>query len=277
MQKDCMTIEWNDKFYYQKCYEFLFEEIKAYYLVHIFPNAFASGHQNKPNEPVHNSDEKRHIYLQCKEEIVKWLINILVIDTDASMDDSSSASGYFALNSTSSMLSGVETLKPSTVMTQSTSSTAQTRDPQDDYYYNDYDVFTTNTNSAGSVASGHLTSDMGRHLVQKILLSCSINVNLIHEIIRQSFIVNFEDPLTVRKVLDAYRKWFLREALLPVFMQEPAISLNMAQKTQELINKYNQQQPIPLGNCFGKIVVLSRTYFVRDIPSLFTIQKCPPY
>ncbi len=259
-----MTIEWNDKFYYQKCYEFLFEEIKRYYLVHIFPNAFAANQtplphhakQEQKTEHAHGSDpnEKKQLYLQCKEEIVKWLMNILVIDTDLSCGDDANSTGMFAINSTSSnsMVSNSDTLKPSTITTNPSVSTGQSRD--DDYYYNDYDVFTLTSSNVSNTNSGSLTSDMSKHLVQKILLSNSINVNLIHEIIHQSFLLSFDDVFTVRKVLDAYRKWFLREALLPSFMQDSPNSINSnntssIQKTQELINKFIQQQPIPLGIC----------------------------
>ena len=42
MQQDCMLIEWSgDKLQQsQRCYEFLFDEFKRFYLSYMFPNAF---------------------------------------------------------------------------------------------------------------------------------------------------------------------------------------------------------------------------------------------
>jgi hypothetical protein len=46
------------------------------------------------------------------------------------------------------------------------------------------------------------------------------NVNLVHEILRNVYFLNFDDYTTIQRVLSAYKKWFLKEAKMPSFMQE---------------------------------------------------------
>ena len=40
----------------------------------------------------------------------------------------------------------------------------------------------------------------------------------------QTYFLNFDSPSTVQQVLNAYKKWFLKEARAPSFMEEPACS-----------------------------------------------------
>jgi hypothetical protein len=58
------------------------------------------------------------------------------------------------------------------------------------------------------------------------------NVNLVHEILRNVYFLNFDDYTTIQRVLSAYKKWFLKEAKMPSFMQET------------LPNGYHPQQQI---------------------------------
>ena len=111
-----MKIVWNDKTQYQRCYEFLFDELKRCYLVHMFPSAFQvpqygsnpsgdsasssrssstnslnylmlGGTANTPMMPEYPifdklNDERKLIQIHCKEEIIKWIINILMVEND---------------------------------------------------------------------------------------------------------------------------------------------------------------------------------------------------
>ena len=56
----------------------------------------------------------------------------------------------------------------------------------------------------------------------------------------QTYFINFDDYNTVQQVLNAYKKWFLKEAKIPSFMQEPThfqsstISLSAIAQINEL-------------------------------------------
>jgi hypothetical protein len=122
-----MAIEWTGDKYQQsqRCYEFLFEEFKRFYLSYMFPNAFlqhtASARNststslnlsNQSNQSLNvysyvdlialvkeqplpsferpilismsnvtSNDERKLTQLHCKEEIIKWLIGVLLIDS----------------------------------------------------------------------------------------------------------------------------------------------------------------------------------------------------
>ena len=71
----------------------------------------------------------------------------------------------------------------------------------------------------------NLSIEYRKDFNQKILLSSCENVNLIHEILRQGFHLNVHDS-TIKQCLEMYKKWFLREATLPFFIND---SLNQKQ------------------------------------------------
>lgn len=154
MQQDCLTIEWyGDKLQQsQKCYEFLFDEFKRFYLAYMFPSAFIINsvrhlqynpiqqqqqqqqQQNLTSLNVYSNvdllallseqqipnfehrlgnlmiqsqtDERKLAQLHCKEEIIKWLISVLLIDQTNSTATSnnqinsiSTTASYISINS----------------------------------------------------------------------------------------------------------------------------------------------------------------------------------
>ncbi len=86
------------------------------------------------------------------------------------------------------------------------------------------------------------SSNMNKLLIQKVILSSISNVNLVHEILRNTYFLNFESYLTVQQVLNAYKKWFLKEAKMPFFMQEPSTlqAESSMQALSESENELNQ-------------------------------------
>lgn len=100
-----MSIEWYDKSQNWKCCEFVFEEFKHFYLTAMFPNVFCTSNVprnmsyayyniycevnllNQLNEAMQieralQSDEKKVLQIGCKEEIIKWIINSLLIESE---------------------------------------------------------------------------------------------------------------------------------------------------------------------------------------------------
>lgn len=99
-----------------------------------------------------------------------------------------------------------------------------------------------------------------KHLIQRVLLSNQANINLVHEILRNVYFLNFDEGSnTVRLVLDAYKKWFLNEAKPPAFMLEPksdecdsleqeavaapVFSLNSSSEKTEVENEEGESMP----------------------------------
>ena len=86
-----------------------------------------------------------------------------------------------------------------------------------------------------SSSSGNSNSNklIYSQVAQKVILASLSNVNLVHEILRSVYFLNFDDPHTVKLVLDAYKKWFLKEAKTPLFMQEAEKANTSCSETDE--------------------------------------------
>ena len=79
---------------------------------------------------------------------------------------------------------------------------------------------TASATSSGAAAAAALASH-NKQLIQRVLLSTTANVNLVHEILRSAYFMHLDDCTIVQRVLNAYKKWFLKEAPMPSFMLEP--------------------------------------------------------
>lgn len=242
LQKDCIKIEWSDKLQIQKCYEFLYEEFKRYYLINMFPNGFSI----KTNETIPTfdrpiSDERKSTQINCKEEVLKWLINILYIQSD---DDSASSQKEF------------ETLKANNqeenlaIMNEQSSSNNMTSSVS----YHNYPSSSTSTLTSNS--NINQSDQIYQHLAQRVLFSNATNVNIILEILKQAFQLNFDDYFTIQRILNSYKKWFLCESTLPLFMLEPdndndtsikigftrSLQLFFSNSLYLFLNRYNLQR-----------------------------------
>ena len=193
------------------------------------------------------NDERKLVQLHCKEEIIKWLISVLQTDQLQMMN---SGSSQLTLTSSSSIntqqilkddiissSSGYETLLSSSRSINSDLLLKSSN--QDDIFSSISDQFgsslfdrnsitslsTTITNASSGANSASTTTQQSNHInkqiSQRVILSTTLNVNLVHEILRNTFFLNFENHTTVQQVLTAYKKWFLKEANIPSFMYDP--------------------------------------------------------
>lgn len=300
MQQDCTIIEWSsDKNQQsQRCYEFLFDEFKRFYLSYMFPNAFllnsarnyslstsissnfANQHSlslnvyakidliNLLNEQpmptferpilasignMTSNDERKLTQLHCKEEIIKWLIGVLLMDSSltspksfgTSTTSSISTSGIGSSMQSDNFSSGSSSTIGTLISTFDINASNRSADSdtlkaskQDDMFSSMSDMDSTscdqisvsmssmsiNTSTASIstlTASTVHQLNSNKQLLQRVILSTVTNVNLVHEILRNTYFLNFENYATVQQVLTAYKKWFLKETKMPSFMLEP--------------------------------------------------------
>ncbi|RNA35996.1 Ral GTPase-activating subunit alpha [Brachionus plicatilis] len=176
----------------------------------------------QPHERL--QDDKKQVQLNCKEEIIKWLIDVLLIDStgvNAAPNVEMDASLYSSLQSE--------------FKSQDEFSCDESLDSQ----------FTSlNSIPSSSVINPTQSAFNNKHLIQRVLLSNQANINLVHEILRNVYFLNFDEGSnTVRLVLDAYKKWFLNEAKQPAFMLEPAKS-----EESDCVEQENQAPVFSLNN-----------------------------
>ena len=51
-------------------------------------------------------------------------------------------------------------------------------------------------------------------IVQEVLFGSRANVNFIHEIMRQAFILNFSHSLAICRVIGVYKDWIMKKVLI---------------------------------------------------------------
>ncbi|CAG2062664.1 unnamed protein product [Timema podura] len=83
--------------------------------------------------------------------------------------------------------------------------------------YNHSSVFSQSDHS-----SSEDPNSAALHLVREVLYSSRDNVNFVHEIYRQAFLLNFTHSPAIRKAITVYKDWIqMNIPELPPFMLEP--------------------------------------------------------
>lgn len=262
-----MLIEWSgDKLTNsQRCYEFLFDEFKRFYLSYMFPQAFMLNSQtNIPNSTsasitssftaqhsqalnvyssadliallndqamptferpilasignMTSNDERKLTQLHCKEEIIKWLIGVLLMDPSSTSSSQSTNTGSastsgigssvqgdsFSISSSSTIgtLIGSMDFNSLSLNNMGESGTLKANQQQDDLFSSDYDSqsshydqvsmsissmsINTSTTSISTLTNANSVQqqNINKQLLQRVILASITNVNLVHEILR---------------------------------------------------------------------------------------------
>ena len=148
------------------------------------------------------NDERKLVQLHCKEEIIKWLISIL--QTDQPVLNAASSQSTITSYSVNTQL-GTETssvYETNLSSSRSINSDLLKSSTQDDMFSSISDQFgfslgdrssissfsTIMTTTGNSLQSSSSSSNTNKQISQKIIQSSTLNVNLVHEILRN---VNF--------------------------------------------------------------------------------------
>ncbi|CAB0040590.1 unnamed protein product [Trichogramma brassicae] len=196
MVTQVVKIEWRDKHNRQyKSFQFILERFKATYLRYICPEFDDNFSLYKPNLEIPSmrkqSNQSQSDLVQCKVVLIKWIANFTHI---AKKD------GIFSH------------------LTQSDDSDELRR------------VSMTHSSLDSSLASAdQSTHESAFHedsalaamaLVRDVLYGSRENVNFIHEMYRQAFLLDFTHATAIRKAIGAYKDWIQMNDV-PPFMLEP--------------------------------------------------------
>lgn len=210
-------IEWKElKVERQKrCLEFLFDKFKAYYMPNIFPEfnwtmslydpslklpevrkfrpAFIdTGDGNKKIDPM----------LSCRVVVIKWVAQYThLIRNGAHGSSGTLAASNLGLNGTMDVSSPVQALNLS----------GNDKDFPNHQPINPINAFEDPVRSAHEGA-----------IVREVLYSSRENVNFVHEVYRQAFLLSFSHSPAIKKVITVYKDWIQMNVLeLPPFLLEP--------------------------------------------------------
>ncbi|CAF1045593.1 unnamed protein product [Rotaria sp. Silwood1] len=205
----------------EECFRFLFDMFKRYYMPTLFPT-FTEQNIYDLSIPITIPDtvriesdrlRRRQAYL-CRTAFIVWLLPFL--------NEGQNRDRTLTRVQNPSVTS-------QNILTQSTASSSTAIGPLD-YLSSSNELYHI---IAGSISKnqivsfqqlenqiGPLDSNM-LEIGQNVLLSTQENINFIHEIFRQSYLMSGENGLAASLILRTVNNWIKEKHLRPVFMLEP--------------------------------------------------------
>ncbi|RZF33885.1 hypothetical protein LSTR_LSTR009909 [Laodelphax striatellus] len=218
-------VEWRDKFFrQQRCFKFLFDRFKEYYLPHIFPSFSTVTSLYKPvldlpnlrSQPP-NEDKKRFSvdpFMNCRVAVIKWVANFThITKTNKELFPLFGRSASVTPSESEGERSPMSDLRrvsvgqgPSALLTGTTA----TDDREN--------VSPFSSHEPSQSEDPSLTAF---NIVREVLYGSQENVNFVHEIYRQAFLLNFAYSPAIRRAITVYKDWIhMNVAEVPPFMLE---------------------------------------------------------
>ncbi|XP_029671888.1 ral GTPase-activating protein subunit alpha-1 [Formica exsecta] len=204
MVTQVVKIEWRDKSTRQyKTFQFLLERFKATYLRHICPEFDDNFSLYKPNLELPTMrkpmNQNQNNYLLCKVAVIKWIASFTHVAKKEGLFAQLSQSTTPNEENAESELRRVSVTQNSTDSNLlSPESTMSQQDSQ---------------NQEDSTVSAIM-------LVREVLYGNRDNVNFVHELYRQAFLLDFNHAGAIRKAIAVYKDWIQMNEI-PPFMLEP--------------------------------------------------------
>ncbi|XP_076666780.1 putative Rho GTPase-activating protein CG5521 isoform X8 [Andrena cerasifolii] len=204
MVTQVVKIEWRDKSSRQhKTFQFLLERFKASYLRHICPEFDDNFSLYKPKlelptmrKPTNQSQDN---YVSCKVALIKWVANF----THIARKDGLFA--HLSHSTTPNEENADSELRRVSVTQNSTDSSLLSPES----IVSQQENLNLEDNTVSAVT-----------LVREVLYSNRDNVNFVHELYRQAFLLDFNHAGAIRKAIAVYKDWIQMNEL-PPFMLEP--------------------------------------------------------
>ncbi|XP_072030810.1 ral GTPase-activating protein subunit alpha-1-like [Amphiura filiformis] len=247
-----IRMEWQNSKRTRDGFIFLLDKFRKYYMPHIFPEFSYDTSLYKPvldipesrsnNSPRHWSTVEKNPMLACRVTVVQWVVSFITVKN---------------LNSK------ISTLRMADILECQPNGWSEDRQENnrdslerniDAPLIQDGETPTVSPSSTLSykdqimpgivpgVISGEELELMeaARNMVQNVLYSTRENVNFVHEILRQGFLLPMSESAAMKKALKVYNDWIQLTESKPVFMEEPSVCI-----AAHLIN---QQKPTENGS-----------------------------
>nr|CAI5843999.1 unnamed protein product [Callosobruchus analis] len=181
-----VKLEWQDKAaYHHRCFNYLLEKFKTYYLPKICPNFCQETSLYRPNLdlPVMRRLESENEAVHCRVSLIMWVTN------------------YMHQAKKNSEAGGV-----------GTSQNQVQPIPQHQPYHSthedeSHDSAHPSLDSTISIQTNKTTTDeeLAAQIVREVLCSTRDNVDFIHELYRQAFLLNFTHVIAIRRIIAVYK------------------------------------------------------------------------
>jgi len=211
-------IEWKeDRLERQRrCLAFLVDKFKTFYMMHIFPDFNWAMSLYRPSLELPERRKFRPAFvdagdgtkrvdpmLSCRVVVIKWVAQFTHLTRGVSNNNTlASSTGLAALQNMS--------------VSVSTGLNGQASGEADDEH-------ATPSPPAVENAAVDLATSLEGALVREVLYGSRENVDFVHEVYRQAFLLSFSHSPAIKKVITVYKDWIqMNVPELPPFLLEPA-------------------------------------------------------
>jgi hypothetical protein len=220
-----------------KCFEFLLEQFRKIYLMHIFPNLTNVSLYNPSSElPVLRKCIDDNVYFDvsrfphrdtlfhCQSVVLRWLSKYLRTETNEPSDrkDSIEEQQHYSklFHSHHNLMAAQE------------SSYTEWREP----------------------------TPLEYNIIRITFNSSRTYVNLIHSLFKEAFLLPFSHAMTMRKVITVYRHWIYRTTSIPLFIEEPLTYNNNS------LNNGREDVRAGISNLLRVFVSVASNVFLLEVP-----------
>nr|XP_049704799.1 probable Rho GTPase-activating protein CG5521 isoform X3 [Helicoverpa armigera] len=221
MATSVTKIQWRDRCHAKamRCFAFLLEKFKIYYLPVICPQFNVKNSLYKPNLelPVqHNILEDD--YVLCRVTLIKWVASYAHFMKKQGSDGGQPSS----MTSTGSHLPHSNTPTPATSLHHEEETSFTVGHPSDSSRASSHDSASNTPHPSLESGSG-VFEELSSELVVRDVLCCSSreHVDFTIEVLRQAFLLPFSHAAAVRRVIALYKDWIqMNVAEIPPFLVE---------------------------------------------------------
>ncbi|XP_038071739.1 ral GTPase-activating protein subunit alpha-1-like [Patiria miniata] len=233
-----MKMHWKEQRRHEESFIFLLDNFRQYYLPHIFPGFSFDTSLYKPNLEIPGSRFTSSSILSttfgsydpmllCRVSVVQWVVSFITVkkadnSTISALQEEKQESQKDSLERKldASLIKDGETptVSPSTTLNNKEQNSL--------------------LGAGGSVVGLVPTAlspeeeellEISRQIVQKVFYSSRGNINFVHEVLRQGFLLPMSEAGAVRKALRIYNDWIQAQLTAkPIFMEEPSPKVTVA-------------------------------------------------
>lgn len=219
MATSVTKVQWKDRSHGKsmRCFAFLLEKFKIYYLPIICPQYNSKNSLYKPNLELpiqHNILEDD--FVLCRVTLIKWVANYAHFMKKQGSDGGQPSS----MTSTGSHLPHSNTPTPATSLHHEEETSFTVGHPSDSSRASSHDSASNTPHP--SLESG-VYEELSSELVVRDVLCCSSreHVDFTIEVLRQAFLLPFSHAAAVRRVITLYKDWIqMNVAEIPPFLVE---------------------------------------------------------
>ena len=230
-------IEWKETVKTERqlhCLNFLFERFKMYYMPHIFPEFNWSTSLYRPSLELPDTRRFRPAFvdsgdgtkkmdpmLACRVVVIKWVAQY----THVTRNNAGSGGALNNVTSSPNALNAEGNTSydgsPGNATLNMSTGTLMGNDSDNrNNFLSDSDTSFEGGMGFGMVGLGK--NSIEANLVREILYANRTNVNFVHEVYRQAFLLSFNHSPAIKKVITVYKDWIqMNVPELPAFLLEP--------------------------------------------------------